>query len=571
MTYARALGLPLVVILVMLASCGGSGGGGGQPAAEDSNILVVTPTTPAPVTVVTPTTPAPISPTAIQLACVGKPSFCDPVVASQLRANMLTQFDDFINANPDPSWFYLPDDPTQMTAADKTNFMDPSVWPVEFQVRDDYPKETMEAIRRALNFIRYAIHTKAFAHILKERVLMDRGQIVDYREVLMAVRKMNQTFTIRVNTDSNVAAEAWYAGVGSGVVNGVRVPPGGSVPPNFDPLFGIGGRTNLEVTTSWNYVGAPSFDYAIPKGSNGLIDPTQEGSFSGLGNYTMGPSRLWFSPGIDYLTIQLLPHEMLHVAGYTHSDSSNLSAMAGWPKDSNARPVLDGVAWSDVNYGVGQLLTSLLGSYMFNNAIDFEAKYGLTSMNKSVLTALHNKVFDRDKATNGMDALGYNKGWYMTTQDLFFPMDYYGTPYVSYASTLVVKTDATQKQCHPLKNLFTTTEINDVLANRSPGETVAHADVARKLFDRAYTNDPSSPETHTKWDVYRKVKDPITGKDDREFFDWECTASQAKCYGRPKVVSSKKPDHGGQPFYFRTDAVWRYSSPKNSGTQTFTP
>jgi hypothetical protein len=347
------------------------------------------------------------------------------------------------------------------------------------------------------------------------------------------------------------------------VVSGVRVPPGGAIPANFDPLFGIGGRTDLGVTTSWNYVGAPSFDYAIPKGANGQIDPDKTGYFNGLGNWTMGPSRQWFSPGIDYLTIQLLSHEMLHVVGYTHSDATNLAALAGWPRNSSGDPELDGVGWKDVNYGVGQLLTTLFAHYMYSSDIDFEAKYGLASFNKTVLAALHKKVYSRDDATQ-KDALGHNKGWYITTQDLFFPMDYYGAPYVSAASTLVVKTDQV-KQFHPLTSLHTLAEINDILANSSPGETVAHAEVQRSLLQPAYQLAPGNPAAQTRWDLYSKVKDAVTGKDDREYFDWVCSASQSDCFGRPKTDSAKKPDHGGKPFYFRTDAVWRFTSPRNQG------
>jgi hypothetical protein len=579
--------LPMAAMLAILAGCGGSGGddGVGQFPPEHDDVEVVIPTSPtpstgsttttttlpttppttstAPVTSTTPSTPPTTSTT--PLACAGQPAFCDPVVARQLRADMVNKFNDFIDHNPEPGWFYLPDDPTQMTAADRAKFMDPTVWPVEFQVRDDYPKETMEVMRRAMNFMRYAVHTKAFAHILKEKVLIDRGQIADYREVLLAVRKMNQTFTIRLNTDANVSTGAWYAVVGGGVVSGVRVPPGGAIPANFDPLFGIGGRTDLGVTTSWNYVGAPSYDYAIPKGADGQIDPARTGSFNGLGNWTMGPSRQWFSPGIDYLTIQLLSHEMLHVVGYTHSDSTNRAALAGWPKNANGNAELDGVGWKDVNYGVGQLLTTLFAHYMYSSDIDFEAKYGLRSFNKTVLASLHRRVYGRDDATQ-KDALGRNKGWYITTQDIFFPMDYYGTPYVSAASTLVIRTDPTARQFHPLLGQHTLTEINDILANRSPGETVPHAEVQRTRLQPAYQLAPGNPAAQTPWDLYNKFRDAVTGKDDREYFDWECTASQTECYGRPKTDSAKKPDHGGKPFYFRTDAVWRYTSPKNRGS-----
>lgn len=557
--------LPMAALLAILSGCRGSGGDGvGQTAPEDDNIQVVIPTAPTTSTSTTTSTPATTTTTSTTpAACAGQPAFCDPVVARQLRADMVAKFNDFIDHNPDPGWFYLPDDPTQMTAADRAKFMDPTVWPVEFQLRDDYPKETMEVMRRAMNFLRYAVHTKAFAHILKERVLLDRGQIADYREVLLAVRKLNQTFTIRVNTEANVNTGAWYAVVGGGVVSGVRVPPGGAIPANFDPLFGIGGRTDLGVTTSWSYVGAPSFDYAIPKGANGQIDPDKTGYFNGLGNWTMGPSRQWFSPGIDYITIQLLSHEMLHVVGYTHSDATNLAALAGWPRNSSGDPELDGVGWKDVNYGVGQLLTTLFAHYMYSSDIDFEAKYGLASFNKTVLAALHRKVYSRDDATQ-KDALGNNKGWYITTQDLFFPMDYYGTPYVSAASTLVVQTDQV-RQFHPLKGLFTLAEISDILSNSSPGETVTHAEVRRTLLQPAYQLAPGNPAAQTQWDLYSKVKDAATGQDDREYFDWVCSASQSDCLGRPKTDSAKKPDHGGKPFYFRTDAVWRYTSPRNQG------
>ena len=375
----------------------------------------------------------------------------------------------------------------------------------------------------------------------------------------MAVRAMNQTFTIKIAKKANIATAAWYAVVGGGVKNGVQIPYAGSIPANFDPLFGIGGKTDLGVTTSWNYVGAPSFDYKVAKAADGTVDTsTEQGELSGLGNYTMGPSRKWFSPGIDYLTIQLLMHEMLHVVGYTHTDDDNKNALAGWAKDAEGNPVLDGVGWKDVNYGVGQLLTNLFSHYMYNNEINFETKYGLSSLSPTVLAALHKKVYDRDD-TSKTDSLGYNKGWYMTTQDIFFPMDYYGVPSISKASTTVVSTD-TEGTEHPLSGLFQwLEELKNLIGLRSPGETVSHDAVKRVLGQKAYTLDLQNTANHTKWDVYNRIKNA-----DRALFDWECSSQQTDCYGRPKTDSSKKPDHFGQAFYYRTDAVWRYQSPKNT-------
>ena len=91
------------------------------------------------------------------------------------------------------------------------------------------------------------------------------------------------------------------------------------------------------------------------------------------------------------------------------------------------------------------------------------------------------------------------------------------------------------------------------------GGVQPHDAVKRVLGQKAYTLDLQNTANHTKWDVYNRIKNA-----DRALFDWECSSQQTDCYGRPKTDSSKKPDHFGQAFYYRTDAVWRYQSPKNT-------
>jgi hypothetical protein len=432
----------------------------------------------------------------------------DPVVAKKLLDDMVVKYEDFIERNECDNWFYFPDDPRNMTAADKAKFLDPTVWPVEFEFSDDFPPETLEAFRRNLNMIRYIIHTKAYAHILKDYILMDRGQIVDYREALLAIRTMKAKITIKPS--SNFYDGNWYAVVRGSVVNGVRVPLAANLPSNFDPTFGL---TNASIEASRSMIGPPSVGFRRKDAT--VLD--KDITVLGFGADAMGPNRAWYNKGFHIWIFQLLPHEILHVVGYTHSglDATNTSLWTDVTKD--------GRVIKDVNYALGPAIDKLAGYY-------YKSWWTNTTMRNYTFVPSF-PIFDVPtfySTKTPVDSFGNPKAWYLTTEDLIFPMNYYGAPYITKASA-----------------------ISDGLV--------------RNLNDVAYDVNNIKGDT---WKLYPK---------ESKYINWDCNFKDSSgnpldCQGTPNSSGYSSSRYRtfpitalGNPAYVRTTAMWTMSTPKNAG------
>ena len=517
-----------VLVASTLSGCGGGGAGGSDtsattptntatPNSGDTPVSVTNAPTPS----VTPVLSNPVNntsnPSQCQIAGVPSanpvstsnivPNIQDPTATAALVNNMLLKYDDFINNNPCDNWFYFPDDPREMTAADWARFKDPNFWPVELKISDEYPAESLEAMRRAMNFMRYAVHTKAFAQILKEKIILDRGQIVDYREVLLAIRAMDYPITIQVNKTKTVNDNAWYATVRDAVVKGVRIPPAGSIPSNFDPTFAMP-DTGALVTPSPRFTGPAAASFVKSYDS-----ADQMAQVLGMGATSFGLNRKWFNYGVDIVILQLLPHEVLHVVGYSHSglDATNT---ANWPKNASGQASINGTPISDVNYAVGMALSDLYGVYFGYKNIDFQGKYNYNFVNPKFVT-----YSATDAKSSQLDSLGLPKWQYNTTENMYFPMNYYGAPYISKASSV---TDGFK----------------------------------RNFGDVAYAVNNLNSAT---WKNYVLGKTAI---------QWNCDGSTASssCIGTPDSRVAANVNYFGQNAYFTTSAQWTLSSPNNNGS-----
>lgn len=508
-----------IFVLTSLVGCGGSGGQSSATPSSNSNAPnTATPNTFDTGSSVSPNLPAEGLTKASTCRISGVPNsnpistanvipnIQDATATATLVKNMVTQYDAFINNNPCDNWFYFPDDPRQMTAADKARFLDPNFWPVELKISDDYPAESLEAMRRAMNFMRYAVHTKAFAHTLKEKIILDRGQIVDYREVLLAIRAMDYPVSIQVNKSKTVNDNAWYAAVRDAVVKGIRIPPAGNIPSNFDPTFAMP-DAGATITPSPRFTGPAAASFI-----KSFDSADQMAQVLGMGATSFGVNRKWFNYGVDTVILQLLPHEVLHVVGYTHSNLDTANT-ATWPKNSNGVSVINNTPITDVNYAVGLALSDLYGVYFGYKNIDYAGKYNYNFVNPKFVT-----YSSSDARSTQVDSIGLPKWYYATTENLHFPMNYYGAPYISRTSAVGDRFN-------------------------------------RNLGDIAYDVNNVNNKT---WTLYLLGQTVIK---------WNCngTLPNSNCIGAPDSAVSGNVNYFGQPSYFTTSAQWTLATPKNQG------
>ena len=227
--------------------------------------------------------------------------------------------------------------------------------------------KSVESMRRTFNFLRYVVHTKAFAKGLKNVILVDRGRMIDYREVMEVLRNFNYTTTFSVDTTKN--SNALISGLGEDIPENHIPLDAAKIPASFDPTFGA---HPTWIRLFKNHITA-------------------------VGDNAIGTSRNKFNYGLNGGMIQLIFHEMLHNISYTHGLGTKEYI------EENLEGKFEDKLFKDVNYGVQDVFFKIYNTY-----------FGLTP-------SLQNYLLDRVGIIT-LDSVGTEAG------HTNFPMDFYQDP-----------------------------------------------------------------------------------------------------------------------------------------------
>jgi len=265
------------------------------------------------------------------------------------------------------SLFFFPDNPLKATEADRAVFRDETFWPAKFAMPDLLTDNSVEAMRRTFNFLRYTVHTKAFAKGLRNVILVDRGRMIDYREVMEVLRNFNYTTTFQIDESKN--SNALVSGLGDDIPENHIPIDATTIPTSFDPTFGS--------HPTW-----------IKMFKNHITS---------IGEGSIGSARNKYNYGLSGGMIQLVFHEMLHNICYTHGLGTSEYI------EDNLKGKFDDKLFKDVNYGVQDVFFRMYNSY-----------FGLTP-------SLQNYTLDRVGIIS-IDSAGVEAG------HTNFPMDFYKDP-----------------------------------------------------------------------------------------------------------------------------------------------
>lgn len=228
----------------------------------------------------------------------------DSVIAKVAIADI--HYEKFLN-----TLTYFPNNPADMTAADKARFEDPTFWPVNLYIpskipvkelgattwsseRIEVPVEVQESLTRSMNFLRYIIHTKMFAQVLGDYLIADRGRLVDTRELLIILREGFNRINLELTIDKNQAM-SWHGMVRN--APSVRIEATDvSIPTGFTPKL-------------WDRQTCNTYNRHVSMEK--LLDNLDYNNFE------------WFDYGVGLNIGAMIAHEVIHNMGYTHADDLN--------------------------------------------------------------------------------------------------------------------------------------------------------------------------------------------------------------------------------------------------------